>query len=80
MGDFKFFRLVGSTPPLENSCGMLGKCGGRNSTDCNRKKSATLFPQTTLTSENYTSSYMSLNMKRHMYVSYTTYNSLKKIK
>jgi len=31
-------------------------------------------------SENYTSVYMSLNIKRHVYVSYTTYNLFKKIK
>ena len=32
------------------------------------------------TSENYRSIYMSLNIKRHIYVSYTTYNLLQKIK
>ena len=32
------------------------------------------------TSENYTRIYMSLNIKRHIYVSYTTYNLIKKIK
>jgi len=31
------------------------------------------------TSENYTSIYVSLNIKRHKYVSYTTYNLFKKI-
>jgi len=31
-------------------------------------------------SEHYTSIYMSLNIKRHVYVSYTTYNLLKRIK
>jgi len=31
-------------------------------------------------SENYTGNYMSLNIKRHIYVSYTTYNLFKKIK
>jgi len=38
------------------------------------------FPLSIITSENYTSIYMSLNIKRHIYVSYTTYNLCKKIK
>ena len=37
-------------------------------------------PQHTPPSENYTSICMSLNSNRHIYVSYMTYNLLKKIK
>ena len=42
----------------------------------------TLFywPEGEEASENYTSIYMSLNIKRYIYVSHTTYNLLKKIK